>query len=332
MSNYHSSNSTRVGAVVATFQPSPKLIERVLKLLRQVPEVLIVDDGSSNESQFVLNQLSDLGARVVTQKSNLGIAAAINLGFQHFESLGAELILTLDQDSDLPEDYVPALTSEYDRLVSLGLKVGLVAPQFFSSFNQSFQRSGVEYLDAVSPIQSGQILSLEAVNKIGPQNEKYFIDLVDTEYFFRAKELNYVCACVPNIQIEHGFGNEIYLFRFGKQQFCKDGSVKVARVSSPFRYYYRARNRVFLNWRYRSNFKFLKVLLSQTLNDLVLDFAVAVKNSTRPSRLMKIILAGWLDGFMGRTGKIPTKLFRLAETISWSHPVEDNNYFSKEER
>lgn len=75
------------------------LVERVLKI---VPEVVVVDDGSSDATA---EQLSGLPVTLLRNERNLGKAASLWKGIEYALSRGAQRVVTLDGDGQhRPED------------------------------------------------------------------------------------------------------------------------------------------------------------------------------------------------------------------------------------
>lgn len=75
------------------------LVERVLKI---VPEVVVVDDGSSDATA---EQLSGLPVTLLRNERNLGKAASLWRGIEYALSRGAQRVVTLDGDGQhRPED------------------------------------------------------------------------------------------------------------------------------------------------------------------------------------------------------------------------------------
>lgn len=315
---------SRVVGVVTSFNPSDDLITHCAELQRQVSKVVVVDDGSNEESNRTLAKLESSGVHVIHLEQNLGIGHAINVGVEAAKTFSTNFVVTFDQDSSIKPGFIDALVDEQDRLQKRGVRVGMVAPNYYSKTSQGRLSSDREFLETESPIQSGLLMSLEVIEQLGEQREDFFIDLIDTEYAFRARRDGYVIACVPGLILPHGFGHQLYVHAFGRRLHKADGKPRLVAVSSPFRYYYRARNRVLLNREFRRVRGLWRELWRQTVSDLVLDFGVALWSARGKWALVRLIFAGWWDGFLGRTGKIPPKVSAIAENISWRHPVSDD--------
>lgn len=326
-----SAHRGRVVAVISAFRPAPALVEHCAELAPQVSRVIVVDDGSGEGAEPVLARLEASGVTVLRQGENSGIAAAMNRGLAAAREAGAEFVITFDQDSRVPEGFVDALVAEHDRVASLGVRVGMVAPEFFSATPQTRtgSSSGREpeqdpgFLEAYAPIQSGLLMPLAVVAELGPQREDYFIDLVDTEYALRARRAGYTAVCAPGLVLPHGFGHRLYVHAFGRRLKKRSGRPRMVAVSSPFRYYYRARNRVVLNREYGKDPGVGALLRRDARNDLVLDFGVALYSARGRFALLGLMLAGFRDGRRGRMGRTSDALAARAHRVSWRHPVPE---------
>lgn len=315
----------RVVAVISSYQPTQELVEHCAQLAPQVAEILVVDDGSDERGASVLDALSAARVIVIKLAGNSGIGAAINTGFEHARQLGLEFVVTFDQDSTAPAGFMDSLVDEYDRLASKGVRVGMVTPEYYSATPQSRPERVGDYIEAYAPIQSGMLMPLSVIDALGPQREDLFIDMIDTEYFLRAKRAGYIAVCAPHLTLDHGFGHRLYINVFGRRLKKPNGQPRMVKVSSPFRYYYRARNRVLVSREFAAEPAAKKVLVKQMLNDTLVDFNVALYSAKGRFTLLKLIVSGWVDGLRGRTGKIPSPLSRQAQRVQWRHPVVDES-------
>lgn len=315
------SHRARVVAVLSAFRPEPALVAHCAALDSQVARVIVVDDGSGEQAESVLRELEAGGVTVLRQPQNSGIAAAMNRGIDAALADGAEFVVTFDQDSNVPAGFVHALVNEFDRAAAAGLRVAMIAPEFYSQTRQTGEQPVDGFLVSGAPIQSGLLMPAGVLRELGAQREDFFIDLVETEYYLRARVAGYVSLCVPGLTLPHGFGHRLYVHFLGKRLEKGDGRPRMVAVSSPFRYYYRARNRVVLNRAYRGFAELRPLLRRDAGNDLLLDYAVAVWSARGKFALLSLMVAGWRDGFRGRLGKMPEKLMRRSGRVSWKHPV-----------
>jgi len=88
----------KVSVIIPTYNRAYILPEAVESVLRQTYsnfELIIVDDGSTDETAHVVSKFSDFRIRFVQRAKNGGVAAAKNTGL---EVAGGEFIATLDSD------------------------------------------------------------------------------------------------------------------------------------------------------------------------------------------------------------------------------------------
>src|SRR6266566_3911782 len=82
-------------------------IERVLAVDYPCPvELVVVDDGSTDETTDILRELTGLGVRLVRHPRNRGKGAAVRSGVT--EAAGSHMII-LDADLEYSPDDIPAL-------------------------------------------------------------------------------------------------------------------------------------------------------------------------------------------------------------------------------
>ncbi|KQR49529.1 hypothetical protein ASF87_12395 [Microbacterium sp. Leaf161] len=291
--------------VFSTFNPTPSLIETVRGVAPQHP-IVVVDDGGGDPHD-VFPRLLDEGARVLRRPTNDGIAAALNAAIAVAFEDGAAAVVTFDQDSTPSPDTLRVLHATWKQASSAGQRVSGVVPAQFAEVRQT--RSDDALPVARRVIQSGMLIPREAFDSVGGFDEALFIDLVDTDYELRSMTLGYRIIAAPT-RIDHELGRPAPL-----RPFSPLPPTISTMVSTPFRYYYRMRNRLILTRRY------LRTAPLRMVTDLAIDLAyfALVAASARPRRLMAAVLfRGAVDGCLGRGGRAPAKTQVAAARISWS--------------
>lgn len=99
----------------------PELVAWIDKVCRQEQlryEVLLVDDGSTDNSWPVVSKLSDQfeGVKGIKFRRNYGKSAALNVGFEHAQG---DVVITMDADlqdspDEIPELYRMIMEDRYD--------------------------------------------------------------------------------------------------------------------------------------------------------------------------------------------------------------------------
>jgi glycosyltransferase involved in cell wall biosynthesis len=97
---------TTCAAVIPCFNESASIAPLVAAVRRQLPSVLVVDDGSTDATTG-LAQIA--GAVVVRHERNLGKGAALKTGLSRAVNLGYEWAVTLDGDGQHAPEDLPAL-------------------------------------------------------------------------------------------------------------------------------------------------------------------------------------------------------------------------------
>jgi glycosyltransferase involved in cell wall biosynthesis len=96
----------RVAAAIPAYQAAPSIGAVVRGTLRLLPDVLVIDDGSSDATAEEARQA---GARVLSLPCNRGKGAALATAFRDLFGRGHTAVITLDADGQhLPEE-IPKL-------------------------------------------------------------------------------------------------------------------------------------------------------------------------------------------------------------------------------
>ena len=193
-----------VVAVVPSFRPeASELLGLVASLQSQGIKVLVTDDASPCTSDTALREVESLGVDVSRHRHNRGIARGLNDGLDFAVTRGATWLLTVDQDSSLPADYVSAL------LAAATDRVGVIGAEVISDASGDVRYPTTEsdgHLTTEEVFQTGSLWSVAALTAIGGFDESLGIDAVDAAACLRLRERGFIVALAPGVRLEHRVG------------------------------------------------------------------------------------------------------------------------------
>ncbi|MEW1820479.1 glycosyltransferase [Arthrobacter sp. NPDC080031] len=294
-----STRLANVAGVVTAFHPTPHLVENVASLLKQLSTVVVVDDASGEGFDHIFGAVAEAGAEVLTLESNSGIAAALNAGIARARTIAdVEHILTVDQDSFLPAGYVQKLLGASESASSAGVRPGLISPARIHG--NPVKRAGTRHGVVLGrePIQSGLLIPTSTLDRIGNFWDGLFIDLVDTEYYFRALDAG-LPTVLADTEFDHSLGTMVDARLFGRAVHVGGRNLQV-RIAATWRYYYIFRNRILVGARYARRHP--AWVVGGVLTDLRHLAFVTVLAPGRIARLASAI-SGIADGVRGDSGR-----------------------------
>ncbi|MDQ0647753.1 rhamnosyltransferase [Microbacterium natoriense] len=284
-------------AVIPTFRPPDALRDHVSDLLTQVHSVVLVDDGTASTNGLGID---DQRVEVIELPENGGIARALNVGITAARASGATHVLTLDQDSWIPEGYVERSLAVLSEALRRGEEPVGAVPSSAGGTGVVLDRDGRPF----DPIQAGQVVRLEVFDRVGPFEEALFIDAVDSEYTLRAWQGGFRYVLVPGTDIGHELGTLVPLTIFGRQ-LVLGGRPRHLLYHAPFRTYYMVRNSVILSRRYGRERRSWTWRRTRLLSSMI--FGGLLIPGDRAAQLLAL-RRGIRDGRAGITGRIPDEL------------------------
>lgn len=254
-----------VYAVIVTFNPEIDTLNKcVQSVVPQVEKLLIIDNASFNQND--INKLKNNmlfhkeKVEVICNEGNLGVAAALNIALEHSINNGVEWLLTLDQDSIIPNGMISKYKSICKPMLgqlccnlrnpnSPELTIDKMSPLTIPIDNNEKTANYFVY----ACITSGTLLNVIAAKKCGGFRDELFIDYVDYDISLNLLENGYPTLFVPDMCMEHSFGTaeeKSFLgYHFTDYNF------------SPVREYYKAKNCIYMIKRYPRFKKFFKKAL-----------------------------------------------------------------------
>ncbi len=295
-----------VWGVVTVHRPTqvPLLLAQ---LAPQVTGIIVVDDGSGSDFDGIRADIASTGARVIALESNSGIGAALNHGIRSALDDGASAIVTFDQDSTIAPGFVAALIAAHEHARANGAPAGPVVPEFFADVSQAGPLTAQGVVYAAHAIQSGMYLPAEVIEQVGLMDEGLFIDLVDTDYELRCLDAGLPCIVAPGLRLPHRLGARY------RVPGPLGAALPVLTLSTPFRYYYRARNRIVLARRHPRH----RARLRRDARADYAYFVIAWMLARPRSTMRRLLAAGVRDGRAERLGRMNPELAADAARVAW---------------
>lgn len=252
---------TRLSAVVVLYNPDLDEVEKnVISYLPYVEKLFCIDNSETNKTEKSwLIDGSNLKVKYLPNKKNLGIAAALNIGYQEAIKEDYEWILTMDQDSSFSEEAITNYLAHF-RESKTNAKNGILCP-----VTKEFNIEDMTVFGSHS-ITSGSICNLKMYAEIGGFDEKLFIDEVDADFSLKTELAGFTVTKFTDVFLNHKLGTKRRSGIFNLF-FCKERTIH-----SPFRIYYMVRNYFYIRKKYK---KFFPAIFKKRDH----DFLVMLKNN-----------------------------------------------------
>lgn len=281
-------NRDNLVAVVVLFHPHDETYGNLGTYLHAVDRVIAIDNSEDNlNRELELKKRSDK-IDYLKNDSNLGIARALNQGVEFARKMGAEWLLTMDQDSRFEPGSVEALVQQIGRQNE---RVGIYTPVHVNK-DVVPDLSLPELSIIKKTMTSGNLVRMKVFDQIGLFEEKLFIDYVDHDFNFRLLRANYSIIRCNRSLLKHALGN---IKRYGNQLV----HMKTTNHSA-LRRYYITRNRLYVIC---NNFGYAPKFFFKELQQMLMDAWRVLLLERDKKQKFKSIARGVVDWAKGRYGK-----------------------------
>jgi hypothetical protein len=233
---------TSVSAIIVNFNAGPMLCGTIRALLDSpsVGEVIVVDNASDDDSLDAIDRMNGLPARLIIVRNdhNLGFSKACNIGIS--KTGHSDFLLFLNPDCLMAPGALHTLTSalttcpkggmagpmllnpdgseqaggrravptpwrSFVRIFGLS-RLGKRYPKLFSDFvlNREAVPEGPVGVEAISG--ACMLVKREALEDIGPMDEKYFLHCEDLDWCMRFHQRGWKILFVPGARAIHHQG------------------------------------------------------------------------------------------------------------------------------
>lgn len=276
-----------IGALIVTYNPEIKtLLVNIQAIVSQVDYVLIIDNGSANANLFQkkVERIGSETISIIYLKQNRGIGAAQNVGMNKFEHMGYDWVVTLDQDTVMPDKAVRSFLScpkvENHR-------TGILAPQYIDrnwskAQRKQFVKPVNQLVERDHVISSGNFIKVAAWRAVGGFDEFLFIDFVDDDFDMKLKIRGYKIWEITSIKMMHSIGEVIHRPILATILFYKKSTVLYDH--SPAREFFLQRNRIIMDKRYAS--KKIHKYIPEIIISIIHLRSILIYSAPRFSKLM----------------------------------------------
>lgn len=240
----------KIAAGVVTFNPDIDRLNKCIYLLqKQVDKIYIFDNSGIDLER--LN--TTYNVEYLMENKNLGIAHALNRIMEQAKKDGFQWVVTMDQDSLIPNYMI----ERFKKAISTQVDIGIVCPQVIDKRRPYLvpkQNSHEEYIDFC--ITSASCTSIAAWEECGKFDEWMFIDLVDNDFCKRLRLSEYKILQINELILDQEFGRvipkkeSIQRFWIRLSEILRNQNIaklSYKKLVSPLRVYYTNRNIIYLN-------------------------------------------------------------------------------------
>jgi len=281
-----------VCGIIITYNPSEDILHNASLVCPQIDHLIVVDNGSQATHLPKLIELQErFECTLIHNRSNLGIAAGLNIGFRAALELGAEWIVSFDQDSAVSDQFLDNMLATFTQ-ESQVRPVGMVAPRCSDRLSNkpiplARDRSG----QILTAMTSGCLMRAETFKRIGHFEEKFYMDYVDIEYCLRLRRLGLRIVESEKAVLLHSLGRATWHSVLGRQLVTTNHSAR--------RRYYITRNRLSVYRKYPRETAWIyydgRSMLQETL-------MICLFEADRFNKL-RYIAKGLLDFALARMGE-----------------------------
>lgn len=234
--------------IIVLYCPDIKLLSQninsVIKAGAQ--EILLIDNSEEKPIDINTKDYDEGVVSHIWNGKNLGIASALNIGCSVLYEKGYRWVLTLDQDSVVPENIFEVYNN---FLTTPNEKIAILSCNHLMDNEKEDDVNTYEYRDLC--ITSGCLMNLDAWSEVGKFDDKLFIDGIDHDICIKFRLNGYKLVRFPNLRLNHRLGEPKQIMIFGHR-------INVRVGHSPMRMFYMTRN-----WNYLDN-KYKKQLNGKT--------------------------------------------------------------------
>lgn len=270
----------KIIAGIVLYNPNTqRLKENIEAIISQVDGIVIVDNGSTESLYNNILETFDHISYIRNEK-NMGIAYALNQICGYAYTHGFDWVLTLDQDSIA----TPGMVDVYRSIAND--KIGILGCWIHDRGYQIDESWGIEHetFETDWVITSAAFTNINAWKSCGGFDNGMFIEWVDWDICESMRKAGYKIMKTYKTKLIHelGHGTRLVMVRHHQMQVMNH---------KPFRYYYSARNRIYMARKYKH------IGMREQLREIGFKLYTVERYEANKLKNLWAILRGTIAGF-----------------------------------
>jgi dolichol-phosphate mannosyltransferase len=213
----------RLAVVIPAYNAETSIRSVILSLPLYVERIIIVDDGSVDQTRQAIQSLNDPRIVLLSHKRNLGVGSAMVTGFKAALATGADLVAKIDADGQMAPEYLEtmarlAVEEKYDyvkanRFQKSGSLPEMPPIRLVGNIVLTFLTRMASGFREISDPQNGYVLITRHMLARLP------LDRIDRGYFFENSmliELNVLGACIGEMYVPARYDGEMSSLRVSR--------------------------------------------------------------------------------------------------------------------
>lgn len=278
----------KIAGVVVLYNPDKNIKKTISTYIDDIERLYIIDNTDNTDNQNLLPKSDKI--IYIANKTNLGVAKALNMGAELARKDKFKWLLTMDQDSKFKPKRLKSLISYLEN--NKTNQIGLISPWHNTKSVAVKPKEKVE--EVIEVMTSGNIINLDIHKKVGGFKDWLFIDSIDIEYGMNLNKNGYKVIRLNNIELEHELGDIKIKHVLGRNLVCSNHNY--------IRRYYIVRNINYVYEMYHDIFPEYCDYIRNGLKGAFRNVLVFEKDKYRKIRNM---YRGYKDFKKGKKGKYP---------------------------
>jgi rhamnosyltransferase len=281
-------NIAEVAACVVLYNSPLSRLTAIETYIKQVNRLYVIDNSEGAKTDLASYLMGLPNVVYLSSGKNEGIACALNRAASQAISSGYKYLLTMDDDTAVPENMIADMLSFMGTYADAD-KVGILAASH--SIKKAKIPNGKFYRKVLFTMTSGNLLNLTVYRQIGPFRSDFFIDHVDHDYGLRINQAKFEVIELPYLKLIHQLGER-----------RETGWINTTYVShSPARGYYIVRNGLLLAQQYKHIFP---AFYRRMYFLLFREFIKILFFEPQKKYRLRLLYQGLLDKRAGQLGKL----------------------------